>query len=122
MNQLADNAFRITGLAPSYAHLMLLLIEEPGLTQNELSQRMNVKASTMTRFIDKLAQLNYVERTQEGRSVLVFPTTEGKELKGLIDKALSNLYKKYCEVLGEETAQQLTADMNKANLQLKKEL
>jgi DNA-binding MarR family transcriptional regulator len=58
---LAEDAFKITGLSPSYGYLMLILIDEPGLSQSELSQKMNLKASTMTRFIDKLIVLQYVE-------------------------------------------------------------
>lgn len=112
---MADEAFKITGLSPSYGYLMLILIDEPGLSQNEISKRMNVKASTMTRFIDKLIVMKYVERVQEGRATMVFPTEEGKKIKVLIDKALSDLYKKYCEVLGEEFAVKLTVDIHNAN-------
>ncbi|TKG97223.1 MarR family transcriptional regulator [Puteibacter caeruleilacunae] len=120
INNMAEDAFRLTGLSPSYGHLMLLLINEPGLSQGELSQRMNVKASTMTRFIDKLIVMQYVKRVQEGRTTLIFPTEEGKKLKVLIDKALTQLYKNYCEVLGEEFAVRLTEDIHKANTILKK--
>ncbi|MCG8701297.1 MAG: MarR family transcriptional regulator [Bacteroidales bacterium] len=120
IGNLADEAFRVTGLAPSYAHLMLILIDEPGLSQNELSKRMNVKASTMTRFIDKLIMMQYVERVQEGRGAFIYPTEHGKELRKSINVALSNLYKKYCDILGEEVAVKLTADIHKANEAIKK--
>lgn len=115
INAMAEDAFKITGLSPSYGYLMLILIDEPGLSQSELSMRMNLKASTMTRFIDKLIVMKYVQRVQEGRVTLVFPTDEGKKIKALIDKALNDLYEKYCEVLGEEFAVKLTADIHKAN-------
>lgn len=115
INAMAEQAFKTTGLSPSYGYLMLILIDEPGLSQNEISKRMNVKASTMTRFIDKLIGMRYVERVQEGRATFVFPTEEGKKVKVLIDKALSDLYKKYCDVLGEEFAVKLTADIHRAN-------
>lgn len=115
ISTMAEDAFRVTGLSPSYAHLMLLLIDEPGLSQNELSKRMNLKASTMTRFIDKLIVMRYVERVQEGRSSFIYPTQEGKNLKTEINKALKNLYKSYCDVLGEEFAVKLTSDIHKAS-------
>ncbi|CAM1345410.1 MarR family winged helix-turn-helix transcriptional regulator [Tenacibaculum amylolyticum] len=121
MNAMTDNAFRITGLAPAYAHLMLLLIEEPGLSHNELSNKMNVKASTMTRSIDKLLAMGYVERKQEGRNVYVYPTPNGIHLKEKINEALSILFKEYCNVLGEDFAVKLTADIHKANEILKQE-
>lgn len=112
---MAEDAFKITGMSPSYGYLMLLLIDNPGLSQGELSKRMNLKASTMTRFIDKLIVQGYVERVHEGRSTFVFPTDRGKDLKVIIDKALSDLFDKYCTVLGKEFAVKLTADIHKAN-------
>lgn len=121
ISNLADEAFRVTGLAPSYAHLMLILIDEPGLSQNELSKRINVKASTMTRFIDKLIMMRYVERVQEGRGAFIYPTEDGKKLRQSLDIALSNLYKKYCDILGEEVAVKLTADIHKASQKIKKQ-
>ncbi|WP_425075279.1 MarR family transcriptional regulator [Psychroserpens sp. S379A] len=118
IGKLADDAFKATGLAPSYAHLMLLIIDEPGLSQNELSKRINVKASTMTRFIDKLMLMQFVERTQEGRNTFIIATQKGKELKPDLDKALGELYDAYCDVLGKEFAVKLTTDMHLANTKL----
>ncbi len=117
---MAEDAFRITGLSPSHAYLMLILFEEPGLSQGELSDKINVKASTMTRFIDKLITNKYVERIQEGRVTYIHPTEEGRKLQPMINEALNNLYQKYCEVLGEEFAVKLTADIHKANEIIKK--
>ncbi len=112
---MADESFRITGLSPSYGHLMLTLIEQPGLSQNELSHIMNLQPSTMTRFIDKLILLEYVERVQQGRSAIIHPTEKGLALRPLIDKALANLYNKYCEILGKEFAIKLTSEIYKAS-------
>jgi DNA-binding MarR family transcriptional regulator len=81
---------------------------------------MNLKASTMTRFIDKLIVLQYVEWTSEGRNTFIFPTQKGKDLKPIIAKALKNLYDKYCEILGEDFAVKLTADIYQANETLRK--
>ncbi|BDD06904.1 MarR family winged helix-turn-helix transcriptional regulator [Aureibacter tunicatorum] len=115
INAMAEESFRKTGMSPSYGYLMLMLIEKPGLSQNELSQQMNLKASTMTRFIDKLLTMNYVRKEQQGRNSFIYPTSEGIAQKVLIDQALSDLYKKYCDVLGEEFAVKLTEDIYQAN-------
>lgn len=119
INEMAEEEFKITGLTPSHAYLMLTLLDEPGLSQNELSQKMNLKASTMTRFIDKLMLKRLVERIQEGRSVFVYPTEKGKELRVLIERAMRNMYERYYEVLDEDFSKNLTSEMNKANLLLK---
>lgn len=119
INEMAEEELTITGLAPSYVYLMLILIQEPGLSQGELSERMNLKASTMTRFIDKLVQKNLAERVQEGRSAYIYPTEDGKNMQKLINKGLKNLFEKYCKVLGKDFAVKLTENIHKANIALR---
>lgn len=115
INNIADECFSHLGIPISYAHLMLQLIEEPGLSQNELSRRMNLKASTMTRFVDKLIEKGYVERIQNGKFSEVYPTEKGVSLKSEIRVALEELYKRYCEKLGEDFAIELTEMIHRAN-------
>jgi len=115
INEMAEEEFKITGLTPSYAYLMLTLLDNPGLSQNELSNKMNLKASTMTRFIDKLMIKQLVERVHEGRSVFIYPTEKGKDLRDIIEKAMKNMYQQYYAVLEEDFSKKLTADINKAN-------
>lgn len=115
ITEIADEEFLITSLAPSYAYLMLLVIEEPGLTQNELSQKINLKPSTLTRFFEKLVQKGMVYKIHNGREVNIYATEKGNKTRELIDKALNNLYKRYCEIFGQEFAEKLTADIYKAN-------
>lgn len=115
ITELAKDEFAITGLDPSYAYLMMLLCDHPGLPQNELAQLMNLKASTITRFIDKLQSKGLIERVQEGRNSLIYPSDEGKTKSKLIRKALKNLYNRYCEILGEDFANKLTSLINDAN-------
>jgi DNA-binding MarR family transcriptional regulator len=115
ITEMAKEEFAITGLDPSYAHLVLLLCDKPGLSQNELAQMMNLKPSTITRFIDKLQSKGLIEKIQEGRSSLIYPSDEGKAKSKLVRKALKSLYDKYCKVLGEEFAVKLTSLINDAN-------
>lgn len=93
---------------------------EPGLTQNEISKKMNLKPSTITRLIDKLMQKDLVQRVQKGREVHIFPTEQGKGMQKQMDQALKRLYKRYIALLGKEFAEKLTADIHQANLRLQK--
>lgn len=120
ITEMAKEEFAMTGLDPSYAHLMLLLCDKPGLTQNELAQTMNLKPSTITRFIEKLQLKGLIERVQEGRNSLVYPSETGKKKCKLVQKALHNLYERYCEVLGEDYAVKLTSLINDANNMIEK--
>ncbi|WP_109615509.1 MarR family winged helix-turn-helix transcriptional regulator [Sediminitomix flava] len=119
INKMADEAFATTGLAPSYAYLILHLTDEPGLSQNELCDRMQLTPSTMTRFIDKLVLKGLARREQEGRTVYIYPTDKAEETKVSVKNALKILYNRYNEVLGKELADRLTQDIHKANLTLK---
>ncbi|TKG97021.1 MarR family transcriptional regulator [Puteibacter caeruleilacunae] len=121
ISELAEEEFRVTGMPPSYAYLMLLVIDEPGLSQSELSKKMNLKPSTLTRFFDKLVKWDLVDRIQNGREINIFATEKGNAKKVLIDTALNNLFKRYCDVLGKDFAVQLTADLHKASGLIKQE-
>ncbi|MCI1720726.1 MAG: MarR family transcriptional regulator [Bacteroidales bacterium] len=112
---MAKEEFAITGLDPSYAHLLLLLCDKTGSSQNELAKMMNLKPSTITRFIDKLQSKGLIQRVQKGRSSLIYPSEEGKKKCKLMRKALNNLYKRYCNLLGSDFAVKLTSLINDAN-------
>lgn len=120
LNEMAEEAFKITGIAPAYAYVMLVILEDPGLNQNKLAQKMNLKASTITRFVDKLIKQGYAERVHKSRSAHVYPTEEGKEFKVIIEQALKILHDAYCDKLGEDVAKQLIAHIKEVNLVLDK--
>ncbi|MCH4156137.1 MAG: MarR family transcriptional regulator [Muribaculaceae bacterium] len=120
ITEMAKEEFSTVGIDPSYAHLLSLLCEKPGLSQNELADALNLKPSTITRFLDKLQQKGLIERITKGRSSLIFPSQTGLEKGEEARKALSNLFERYCKVLGKDFAVKLTADIDKATLALEK--
>ena len=115
INKMSEEVFMPTGLAPSYAFLMMVVVEKGSISIGELANTLNLAPSTLTRFVDALIAKEYLERKQEGRNMVVTPTQMGKELLPSIQKAWKSLYKRYSEVLGEAFAKQLTADLVKAN-------
>jgi DNA-binding MarR family transcriptional regulator len=118
MTEIARKEFSVTGLDPSYADLMILIYDRPGLSQNELGRMMNLTPSTITRFLDKMIDAGLVRKELDGRMSFVYPTEEGEKKSKLISKALHNLYLKYCEKLGEDVAIKLTHDIYEANKKL----
>ena len=67
----------------SQAQTLLSFANQEKLTMNQLSQRMGLSTSTMTRNIDNLAQRGLVERVRDAtdrRLVFVRPTIKGREL------------------------------------------
>ena len=80
LTKMAEDAFASTGLAPSYAFLMMSINKQPGLHPKELSEIMMLMPSTVTRLIEKLELKGLAERKYEGKYTYVLPTKNGKKL------------------------------------------
>ncbi|WP_258535674.1 MarR family winged helix-turn-helix transcriptional regulator [Bacillus sp. 03113] len=108
ITKMAEEEFAATGLSPMYGYLIRLVNGTPGITQKELSEKLYITPSTLTRFIDKLEGKQLVERKVNGKTVLVYPTSNGKELEEKIRLASKNFHKRYESFLGKEASDQLT--------------
>jgi len=115
INKMTEDVFMSTGLAPSYAFLMMVVIEEESIGIGQLADTLKLAPSTVTRFVDKLIIQDYLKREQSGRNMTITATSKGKELLPTIKESWTRLYDSYCEVLGKEFAVELTANMSKAN-------
>jgi DNA-binding MarR family transcriptional regulator len=118
ISRMADDAFATTGLAPAYGYLLRLVVAKPGIPQKELSEKLYITPSTLTRFIDKLEQKRLVERQVKGKTVLVFPTEKAIELEPSLRAASKELLRTYKDILGEEVATILTQSLESASEQL----
>lgn len=118
ITKLADDEFRITGLAPTYAFLMIAINDQPGISQKELGGILHIAPSTITRFIEKLQNKNLVYSKQKGRQSLIYPTDKGRELQPIIEKAWINLYQRYSDPIGEQLGIELTEQLYQVSLQL----
>ena len=114
MNQLAEEAFASTGLAPSYAFLLMAANRQPGISPSELSAELLLTPSTITRLVEKLETKGFVERKTHGRTTEVYPTQKSKDLDKALRNAWQNLYRTYTEELGEKESVVLTRSMNRA--------
>ena len=110
----------ITGLSPSHAIVLLIVIGQPGISQNELGTLMNFAPSTITRFIDKLESRRLIRRGTEGKSSKVYPTDIGKRHEKTLNKAWDNLYNRYCTVLKQNFADKLTKNIHTAKRSFEK--
>jgi len=118
MSRMADEAFAKTGVAPSYAFLLMAVNRKPGVQPGELAETMMLSPSTVTRLIEKMEARGFLLRRQEGKSVFVSPTRSAQELNPDLMAAWQGLYDRYVSVLGEETARQLTTDIFSATEKL----
>jgi MarR family transcriptional regulator, organic hydroperoxide resistance regulator len=114
MTRMAEEEFANTGLAPSYAFILMSVNAKPGIQPKELSDHMLLMASTVTRLVEKLEYKGFVKRKYEGRNTEVYPTTKSLNLDPAIKTSWQNLYKRYSKLIGKEESKNLTFKINHA--------
>lgn len=86
---------KVLGFTVSQCYCLLELLDEEGITMQELSERMNLNTSTMTRIVDKLVRDGFVERNRsqlDRRVVIVQLTDEGRVSAGQLNGSINNYY------------------------------
>jgi len=114
ITRMAEEEFRITGLSPSHAFLMLLVNEQPGIGQKELGANLHLAPSTITRFVDGLVHKGYLTRKVEGKVTKLYAAEKGRNLQEPISKAWKRLYVRYSDILGTAEGDSLTLMVDKA--------
>jgi MarR family transcriptional regulator, organic hydroperoxide resistance regulator len=80
----AETSFLDLGLTPSDAYLIMTVNEKPNIQPTEISEKILLAPSTITRMIEKLEKRSIVTRSNEGKYTFVAPTAKGKDLYGAI--------------------------------------
>lgn len=111
MTKMADEEFAITGLSSSYAFLLMTVNDKPGIQPKEISEQMQLTPSTITRLIEQMEQKKMVVRKSTGRTTEVYPTDKSKKIDKKIKEAWRSLYNRYSELIEEEEARKLTANI-----------
>ena len=100
---------RVLGFTSTQGYALLEVSERPGVTMNELSERMNVEGSTMTRVVDLLVRDGWLVRRREDddrRVVRVFLAEKAGEavsrLRDNLDAYYGNIVKNLPEGRVEE--------------------
>ena len=115
ITRMAEEEFRRTGLSPSYAFLMMLVNDNPGIGQKELGAQLHLAPSTVTRFIDSLVHRGYLARKSDGKVSRVYATEAGRSLRKPIAEAWKSLHQRYAKVLGLKKGDELTEMINTAS-------
>jgi len=114
MTRMAEEEFAPTGLAPSYAFVLMTVNSLPGIQPKQLSTQMQLTQSTVTRLVEKLEYKSYLERRNTGRNTEIHPTKRGLELNDKIEEAWKKLHDRYSELIGEKEGKDLTKNINNA--------
>jgi DNA-binding MarR family transcriptional regulator len=111
---MAEEEFAPTGLAPSYAFVLMTINSQPGIQPKELSMHMQLAPSTVTRLVDKLELKGFLERKITGRSTGIYPTQTSLDLNDKIKESWQKLYARYSSLIGETEGIELTQKINSA--------
>lgn len=120
ITKVAEDCFRKTGISPTYAFAMTVINQMPGIASKDLADKLHMAPSTITRFVDKLVSKSLVERRIEGKSSLLFPTKNGKDLQAEITSAWKDLKKVYEEKIGYDEGKKLINLMNNVSEKIEK--
>lgn len=118
VNRLAEEAFEPTGLASSHALLLMLVVEQHGISQKELAEAMHLAPSTMTRFVEVLVSKGLATKESRGKLAVVSPTDTGRAMHPRIMDSWKQLYHRYSKILGEQEGIELTRVIDLANRDL----
>jgi len=106
--------FAKLGLSPSHAYLLYSLVKEPGLSQKEYGEALDLDGSTVNRLIDQLIRLGFVEKEGFGKgSTLSTAPKAAKECKR-VAKAMDQLKRDMQQQLGADSFQQLVESLQSA--------
>jgi DNA-binding MarR family transcriptional regulator len=119
ISSIAENAFMDLGLTPSDAYLIMVVNEKPNVQPTEISERILLAPSTITRMIEKLEKRHIVTRTQEGKYTYVAVTTKGKDLYGNILATWDTIHAVFTGKMDEDTVKLLVEHTSGAAKKLK---
>lgn len=90
------DAYAELDLAPAHAYLLRLVLQQPGLSQRQISEELHLEKSTITRFIDKMVQQGYLLRKQNAEASLreqhIFPAQNAKRIEHRLNEIGDELY------------------------------
>lgn len=88
---------KVYGFTTTQCYTLLEIEKSTQIAMSELSEKMNLNASTMTRIMDPLVRDGYIVRqksTEDRRLVLVSLSEKGKESAEALNKSVNAYYKK----------------------------
>lgn len=103
-----NDAYRELELAPAHAYLLRLVLDEPGLSQKEIGEALHLEKSTVTRFIDKMVEQDYLKRCYDSQPG-IFPTAKSKKIHTRLNEIGNELYKNMQQSIGKDNLSQLVA-------------
>lgn len=113
-----QNEFSMIGLSPSHGYLLMAIALEPSATQKDLSEIMELDASTIARFVDGLESKKLIKKTGTGKGTNFVLTKRGLKLTRTIDKMMNDLSVSMRSIFGKREFHNLVSLLQETKLRL----
>lgn len=110
--QLATRAWRPSGLTPSLAYLLLLVLDRPQAYPTLLVRHTLLSPSTITRLLKKLEAKGLVKRNYYHKLTIVYATKEAFDLQPTLWKCQEAFLRLCRQTISRQEGDQLAATMN----------
>ena len=121
LNAIWDQGFAEFDLTPAQGYLLRLVLAQPGLTQQAISQELQLNKSTVTRFVNQLEKKSLLERTASDsdlRENVIMPSKSALTLNAKLEALGDELYQSMCSKLGKQNLTAFVKTARKLNEQL----
>ncbi|KRN28387.1 hypothetical protein IV38_GL001387 [Lactobacillus selangorensis] len=112
------------GLNDSNFFFIFILLDNPGISQDDLTKKMSLDHSTVTRAVAKLIDKGIITRSpnpNDKRASQIYPTDKAAELCQKILPIVNQIYDKLFAGLNDSEQEQLEHLLNKALASAQKE-
>ncbi|KOF55828.1 MarR family transcriptional regulator [Clostridium sp. DMHC 10] len=106
---------KIHGFTTTQCYTLLEISKFGSLSMNEISEKMNLNSSTMTRILDKLVRDEYISRSKDDndkRIVIVSLREKGIEAASKLSDSVKAYYKKIIENIPEGQVEEILKSVN----------
>jgi len=109
------NAITDEGFTISQSYILIYLLKSGSLSMNEISEKMNLDRSTITRILDNLIRDGYIEKNRsknDGRVILASLTPQGKEKTEVLKQKVNQYYKEIIDAVPEGEVLEVVSSVN----------
>jgi len=106
---------KVHGFTTTQCYTLLEISKFGSLSMNEISEKMNLNSSTMTRILDKLVRDEYILRCKDDndkRIVIVSLTEKGIEAASKLNDSVKSYYKKIIQNIPEGQVEEILKSVN----------
>ncbi|MCG8381408.1 MAG: MarR family transcriptional regulator [Gammaproteobacteria bacterium] len=112
LNSQWEQAFARIDLTPPQGYLLRVVLDRPGLSQQEVAGELCLEKSTITRFLTVLEKKGFVKRSVvdgNARQKAIFPQPRAVAMKEELEALGDELYAGVCAALGEDNVKSFVA-------------